>query len=42
MARVVWGRRADIESAIDTIPPLSAKSTKDFRPPATIEDDFRR
>ena len=42
MAKVVWGRRDDIKKAERLIPPVVAKSTKDFRPPATIEDDFRR
>jgi len=42
VAKVVWARRADIENAIKTIPPIVAKSGKDFRPPPTIEDDFRR
>lgn len=42
MAKVVWARRADIEQAKATIPPQAAMSRKDFRPPPTIEDDFRR
>ena len=42
MARIVWDRRQDIANAMTLIPPIVAKSTKDFRPPATIEDDFRR
>lgn len=42
MARVVWDRREDIQQAKKIIPPFVAKSTKDFRPPSTIEDDFRR
>lgn len=42
MAKVIWERRADIQKAKATIQPYVAKSTKDFRPPATIEDDFRR
>lgn len=42
MARIVWDRRDDIQNAMRTIPPIVQKSTKDFRPPSTIEDDFRR
>lgn len=42
MARVVWDRRADIQAAKEKIPAIAARSTKDFRPPSTIEDDFRR
>lgn len=42
MAKVVWARRDDIKDAISTIPPRVEKSIKDFRPPPTIEDDFRR
>ena len=42
MARIVWDRRENIRDAIPLIPPVVQKSTKDFRPPATIEDDFRR
>lgn len=42
MARVVWARRADIETAKKTIAPKVELSRKDFRPPTTIEDDFRR
>lgn len=42
MARIVWDRRENIRDAIPLIPPVVAKSRKDFRPPPTIEDDFRR
>lgn len=42
MARIVWDRRENIKEAIPLIPPVVAKSHKDFRPPPTIEDDFRR
>ena len=42
MAKVVWERRADIQKSKSTILPYVEKSTKDFRPPPTIEDDFRR
>lgn len=42
MARIVWDRRENIQSAMRLIPPVVAASHKDFRPPATIEDDFRR
>ena len=42
MARIVWDRRANIQSAASLIPPVVQRSTKDFRPPSTIEDDFRR
>lgn len=42
MARVVWERRDDIHGAVSTIPPMIAPSRKDFRPPPTIQDDFRR
>lgn len=42
MARIVWDRRENIQNAIRLIPPVVAKSRKDFRPPPTIEDDFRR
>lgn len=40
-----WTRNREtqyIEGAYTTIPPIVKKSGKDFRPPATIEDDFRR
>lgn len=42
MAKVVWSRRADIQKAKTTISPKVEASRKDFRPPPTIEDDFRR
>ena len=42
MARIVWDRRENIRDAIQLIPPVVAKSRKDFRPPPTIQDDFRR
>ena len=42
MAKVVWERRADIQKAMETIAPKVLKSREDFRPPYTIEDDFRR
>ena len=42
MARIIWDRRENIKDAFSLIPPVVQKSTKDFRPPATIEDDFRR
>lgn len=42
MARVVWERRGAIETAKNTIPPVVQPSRKDFRPPTTIQDDFRR
>ena len=42
MARIIWDRREDIQSAFSLIPPVVALSHKDFRPPPTIEDDFRR
>lgn len=42
MAKVVWERRADIQKAMKTIMPQVLKSREDFRPPSTIEDDFRR
>lgn len=42
MARIVWDRRENIQEAIPLIPPVVAKSNKDFRPPTTIQDDFRR
>lgn len=42
MARIIWDRRENIQDAITLIPPVVAKSHKDFRPPPTIEDDFRR
>lgn len=44
MARVVWERRENIQSAYknNLIPPVIKGSDGDFRPPPTIEDDFRR
>lgn len=42
MARIVWDRRENIRDAIQLIPPVTAQSRKDFRPPPTIQDDFRR
>jgi len=42
MGKVKWEVREDIHEAYDTIPALSMKSRKDFRPPPTIESDFQR
>lgn len=42
MAKVVWARRNDIQDAFQTIPAKVESSRKDFRPPPTIESDFRR
>jgi len=42
MARIVWDRRDNIANAISIIPPVVSLSQKDFRPPPTIADDFRR
>ena len=42
MAKVVWDRRNNIRTAFNTIPQKAELSRKDFRPPPTIEDDFRR
>lgn len=42
MARVVWDRRENIQDAFTLIPPIVKPSHRDFRPPPTIEDDFRR
>lgn len=42
MSSVVWQRKADIKNAHDPIPSMSYGSVKDFRPPPTIESDFKR
>ena len=45
MGKPSWTTKRDtgyIGGAFTTIPPIIKKSGKDFRPPATIEDDFRR
>lgn len=42
MGRVSFDRRKDMTGAIPLIPAISEESTKNFRPPATIESDFRR
>lgn len=42
MAKVVWDRRHDIQSAFDPIEANKRDSRKDFRPPSTIESDFTR
>ena len=42
MPRVTWARREEIAEAFDPIAPKVQGSIKDFRPPPTIEDDFRR
>lgn len=42
MPRVTWDRVKDIEERYDLIPAVRESSFKDFRPPTTIEDDFRR
>lgn len=44
MGRVTFDRKnsVDFSNVIPTIPSLSAGSIKDFRPPRTIESDFKR
>lgn len=42
MPKVVWSRKDEIISAYEPIRPVVESSRKDFRPPTTIEDDFRR
>lgn len=42
MARVVWERREAIANAWDKIPYTPRPSRDDFRPPSTIESDFKR
>lgn len=44
MGKVTFERSSpdNIKNAIATIPSISAGSTKNFRPPATIESDFKR
>lgn len=39
---VVWERLNDIASSHETIPMMKKSSRKDFRPPVTIESDFKR
>ena len=42
MPSVIWSRKNEIASAYSPIKPVVEQSRKDFRPPTTIEDDFRR
>lgn len=42
MPRVTWERKDEIQKAYGLIPAVRDKSRKDFRPPTTLEDDFRR
>lgn len=42
MSSIIWGRRKEIQGAYHPIPAMKKQSTKDFRPPPTIESDFRR
>ena len=42
MGSVIWARRDEIQKAYDSIPAVKEKSLKDFRPPPTIQSDFKR
>ena len=42
MSRVTWARKDELDDVFDLIPAVRAASTKDYRPPFTLEDDFRR
>lgn len=42
MPSVIWARRDEIAEAYEPIPAVRVPSLKDFRPPTTLEDDFRR
>lgn len=42
MGKVVWKRRDISAQPFDLIPSIQEGSIKDFRPPSTIESDFRR
>lgn len=42
MAKVVWDRIDDIQSAKSLIPFKTKQSNENFRPPSTIETDFQR
>lgn len=42
MGSVIWMRRDEIQASHSPIPAIKAQSLKDFRPPPTIESDFRR
>lgn len=42
MPSVTWARRDEITEAYELIPAVKVPSLKDYRPPTTIEDDFRR
>lgn len=42
MASVVWERLNKIKPSVKTIPPIVRGSARDFRPPATMEADFKR
>ena len=42
MGKVVWKRRDEIKNAIKTIPAFVKGSTKNFRPPPTLDSDFDR
>lgn len=42
MAFVVWERTEEIQAAKKTIPPVVKNAYRDFRPPPTLDADFRR
>lgn len=42
MPSVTWSRREEIEKAYSPIAAVVTPSYKDYRPPKTLEDDFRR
>ena len=42
MSSVIWARKDEILSSHSPIPASKSGSLKDFRPPPTIESDFRR
>lgn len=42
MPSVVWGRTDEIKAAKKTIPPVVKGARRDFRPPPTLDADFRR
>ena len=42
MSRVSFDRKKPVSDAVPLIPSVSEESTKNFRPPSTIESDFRR
>ena len=39
---VIWARKDEIKNAHTLIPAIKVESVKDFRPPPSIQSDFKR